>query len=241
MAARLVVVVLVAWLCGVTSTSAAVAIVQSGVGTDAASAGYCEVTLTSVASGNAIVAGGSVEGTETVTYSDDRSNTYATQTTRLHAGNNVRATISYAANVAAGTTVVRLTPSAAQFQACYAAEVSGLATSALLDVSNTAEGASTTVTGAALSSTVTGAAFAIYGSLGNATIAADAPWTALQEQESGAYSVGAFEWQATTPSNTYTPDWTSDSAQNFVIVAVNLREPSAAVGGGGLLLRGAGR
>lgn len=82
-------------------------------------AAYLEVTLTDCAVGNLIVATAQItsSGVRTFTGSDDRANTYV--------NTNADGTISYAKNVAAGTTVVRMTISSSLGFRMAAVEVQG--------------------------------------------------------------------------------------------------------------------
>lgn len=184
-----------------------------------------DVALTGVTAGNCIVVAAHVEGTQTISFADNKSNTYSTPVTKLHSGNGVRCSIAYALNVAAGDTTITLTLSAANYRAVYAAEFSGVKTaSAELD-NDTSEAAAGTqnIVGPTVSASDIGVVVAVCGTTGSVTLAPSSPFSQIQEQEDGNFSSGAFEYVVATAGD-YTPGWTRVNTGVNVVAAIVLGE-----------------
>lgn len=177
------------------------------------------IALTGALAGDAIIAGAGIEGSQTASFSDNNSGSYATPIA-LFNGSDQGVSLSYALNVAAGNPTVTITLSANQFKWGAAVIVRGLKTSGALSDSETNSGSGTTVTGTTLTVPNSGIAIGFFGSPGVTSITEDAPWNLIQENENNSFNTGSMIYRIVSP-NSFTPSWTKNLSTNWVVVGVS--------------------
>lgn len=167
------------------------------------------------------------EGTETGTVDDTTADVWSSPVTSGNQG--LRANIAYALNSVGGSRTVTITLSGNQYRAGYIVILRGVASAGQPDDSDVSDSAGENpATGAASNASQAGIALGCLGTLGNTTIAPGAGWTEIQENQDGSNdSTGAFEYQLTTASNSYTPNWSSSNGEKNNVVGVILKETVA--------------
>jgi hypothetical protein len=235
MAKRLLSLLLIASLCVLGTprlAQASVSVVDSDVNPDNPGVGTTStVQLVGVQAGDAICVGEVVEGNQTVSFSDDKGNSYTTMENMLHSVGSPRLIFACDASVAAGTTTITGTLSSGQYRLLFAVAVRSTLGSFALGDSNIAEGDSTTPTSANITVSAAGVVIGFMGTLGTRTISSGSGYTTLEENEDGSdASTGSLQWQAST-AGTYAPDWSMSGDARWVAGGVQLDEVSTATCG----------
>ena len=204
----------------------AVSIVTSGKSLQDNGGTNPSVALSGLQSGDCIVAGCVIEGTQTVTFSDG-VNSYTTPTSFAHAGNDQRTSLSYALNCAAGSPTVTGTLSAQQYCAMFVVVLRNVKTSSAEEDIDVSSGTGDlTPIAPTVTATGTGIVVAVFGTPGNTSIVEDGGWTLIDKNEDNNYNTGSMIYQLTTPGN-YTAGWTINGTNDYVVVAVILGEAAA--------------
>jgi hypothetical protein len=188
-----------------------------------------DITLTGIQAGDAIEVVGVCEGNETISFADDRSNTYVLVGDTLHGDGFPRCRMMRALNCAAGDTVITMTLSGAQYRLFMAVAVrpAGGTTFAHDVASTTSSGTSGAPATTAMVATANGIAIAGFGTAGATTIGPDVGWTQLVEEETGNFSTGALAYKATT-AGSHTASWTSSGGSQWVAWGDVLKEVASA-------------
>lgn len=181
------------------------------------------VTLVGVQAGDCIVVCGGCEGAETISFADDRSNTYGDPPSNfdiLHGGGLPRGRVSVAQNVASGTTVITMTLSAQQYRILAAVALRGSKTSGAASASNGSSGSSAAPAPGNVTIGAIGAVVVWMVGAGALIIDTPSGYTQLEESESGSASVGQLAYKNVT-GGTENPTFTVDQeTPPWVAIAV---------------------